>query len=588
MSSTTDSIPIFRGFDRLDNWLDFLADGSARGIIALTLHTNLFVYGVLALLAPSSTATTIYGVASLGLLGLRWVNARSLASPSVVAWLTWAVMHSCITSAAILQDGVWTISILYYLTTPLPILLALGWRSSIVVIAINVVTWLSLAQLELSALLPVPLRDLSDLYWPVLLFVGLAVSISTMPLAAYLIQRRLSDQLSERNRLLETMQSDLRTQRTHQEQFVASVSHELRTPMNAILGFLQAVDPQTVTDEEDQEMLDHMSTSATQLLQIINDLLDFSQLEAKRLRLLPRPFHLHNLVREVTQSYRLELKNKGVGFTLSMDSQSPWVMGDPERLGQILQKLLENALKFTDHGEVRVCLTRGDSGSTQLVIQDSGRGINPHELSRIFDRFSNVTSRTRRNMGGTGLGLPIVQALVGLMGGSVTASSVHEHGSTFTVNLPLPSCESPASATDSSSISFQQGPTKGVVLIVDDSPVNRMVAKHLLRSDFPDLTLIEAEDALSAMDMMRAQAVDLILMDVIMPQTDGIEATRQILASPGLHDPWVVGLTADTTDDVVQRCLDAGMRSVLTKPFERQVLSRTIAGYLRQKQSLKV
>jgi signal transduction histidine kinase len=574
---------------RFDQWLSVVAAGDQRGLIALSLYTNLAVYLSLALAAPSSVASTIYGMGAVSLWVLRTLNVRAWAAPATLAWMAWVAMHAVITSAVVWQDGVWTLSALFYLSTPLPMLLVLGLRPALWVVALNGLTWLGLSQFELNGWLPTPLREPTDLYWPLLLYVGLTFSLSVMPLVAYFIQRKLSEQLSERNALLIRTQANLREQRAQQEQFVASVSHELRTPMNAILGFLQAVDPRWVNDPQDQEMVDHMSNSAQQLLRIINDLLDFSQLEAKRLRLQPRAFDVHALVRQVLATYSAELQAKGVALTVDLHDDHAWVWGDPERVGQALHKLLANASKFTPRGEVSLRVWRASPTTLHFAVRDSGRGIQGPELERVFSRLSRLTSRTRRDMGGTGLGLPIAQALAGLMGGHISVRSQLGTGSTFTLALPLPQV-APASELNTPSATHEPSAaqTCARVLIVDDSPVNRLVAQHLLQSDFSQLTILQADGADAALAMIHEHAIDLVLMDVVMPEVDGIEATRRILASGAACLPWVLGLTADTSDDVVQRCLSAGMRDVLAKPFDRQQLALSVAQHLRQKQSLQV
>ena len=572
-----------------DIWLDSVASGEQRGLIALAVYTNMAVYLVLAMAAPSDTAQAIYGLGACLLLTLSLLNSLELGSPRLLAWLSWLTMQSVITAATLL-DGIWTINGLFYLTTPLPILLILGTSSAAAVIGLTGLTWGALVMLELNRQLPSPIHLLSDTYWPLLLFVGLTASLLIMPLTAYFIKRKLLEQLEERNARLVAAQANLREQRIQQQQFVASVSHELRTPMNAILGFLQAVHPQSSEQSGDRDMLNHMSDSAKQLLHIINDLLDFSQLNAGRLRLHPREFDLQALVLHVVGHYRTQVRDKGVSMTVNIDDMHKWYWGDPDRLSQILHKLMQNAAKFTDTGEIHVQLRMLVKSEVCLSVRDTGRGIDPLEQPRVFHRLSRVTSRTRRDMGGTGLGLPIAQALANLMGGNISLKSEVGKGSTFAVRLPLPPAKPPAAsalaANDERQQPLRKDTLEGTIIIVDDNSVNRLVARHLLLSDMPKLEILEADGAQAAFTLLEQHAADLILMDVIMPDIDGLEATQIVLRQATTQTPWVIGMSADNSDDAVERCINVGMRSVLGKPFDRQQLALTVAQALRQKQGL--
>lgn len=279
--------------------------------------------------------------------------------------------------------------------------------------------------------------------------------------------------------------------------------------------------------------------------------------------------------------FEMRLSEKGVALRLQMDASVPeWVMGDADRLSQILINLLGNAAKFTAQGHVELRAKFGDDQRLHVAVEDTGCGIEKNQMSAVFDRFSSITENTRREYGGSGLGLSITQNIIQLMGGEIGAKSLIHVGSTFWFKVPLQPVTPPEVNAAAPTDSPQPRLESGRILIVDDSSVNRLVARQMLKSSLPDVAVVEADGGVNAIEFQQQESFDVILMDVIMPDIDGIEATQQILALHGKR-PIVIGLTADVTKSVHQRCLDVGMDSVILKPYEKLTLINAVSRAIR-------
>lgn len=515
----------------------------------------------------SNIAVTTVLLITAAARGQGWIS-RPLS-----VWILLAVGYIDITINIAAHGGIWSPVLTWYIVLPLPALFVLGVRAMAVMVALSVVTVSALGWAQSQHMLPDLVFSEGHTLWAVMVFTGLALSVSILPLLYHNMHNGLVTDLNAKNVELKRVRDDLLDEQMQKDDFLASVSHELRTPMNAIIGFLQAIERRPNQDAQTVEMLGYMDHSAKHLMTIINDLLDLSQMRAGKLKIEARKLDLYKQVHNISRSFKPQLDERGIDFQVDIKPQvHQWVMLDGDRLSQVLINLLGNAAKFTSQGHVHMVVCATPRSTLRFEVRDTGRGIDKAHLERVFDRFSDITNRTRRAYGGTGLGLSICRQLVALQQGHIGVDSELGVGTTFWFELPLIKCEPPSRHEEQQAdTSFASGETVGGhVLIVDDSLVNRLVAKQLLLNDLPDLQITEADNAQAALEALGTSSVDLILMDVVMPDKDGIETTAEIRATD--LSTVIIGLTADVTPDVKSRCLNAGMNDVITKPFDRQAL----------------
>jgi signal transduction histidine kinase/CheY-like chemotaxis protein len=354
--------------------------------------------------------------------------------------------------------------------------------------------------------------------------------------------------------------------------FLATMSHEIRTPLNGVLGMAQAMGAGELSAVQ-RERLDLIQQSGRTLLTILSDLLDLSKIEAGRLDLEERRFDLAELAETVFASFGDIASDKNLGFHLDIARQARGAYeGDPTRVRQILHNLISNALKFTPAGEVRIDVLR-KRGDVVLRISDTGIGMAPERLAKLFQRFEQGDASTTRRFGGTGLGLSICRELAELMGGKVEAESLERIGSVFTVTLPLKRVGarlSPEDASDAAPSSPAQIENRAVrVLAAEDNAVNQKVLKTLLEQFGIEPHVVP--DGHAALEAWNAERWDLILMDVQMPVMDGPTATREIRlreARQGRARTPIIALTANAMAHQLDAYREAGMDGVVAKPIE--------------------
>jgi PAS domain S-box-containing protein len=357
-------------------------------------------------------------------------------------------------------------------------------------------------------------------------------------------------------------------------EFLANMSHEIRTPLNAVLG-LARIGARDSAGREVQRTFGRIHEAGEHLLGVINDVLDFSKLEAGRVVVERRPLALAAVVDNVHSLVAERATAKGLRFGVQLAPGLPaWVGGDEQRLRQILVNLLGNALKFTDRGEVHLRVTRrGDD--TLFEVSDTGIGMTDEQVSRLFRSFEQADNSTTRRYGGSGLGLAISQNLAHQMDGEIVVTSTSGAGSTFTLRVPLPACEAPARAVETEA-GQQQRRLQGLrLLAAEDVEINRLVLEDLLTGE--GAQVLFAENGQQALDHLRAHgadAFDAVLMDIQMPVMDGYQATRALLQlAPELP---VIGLTAHALNEERERCLAVGMVEHVTKPVDVDVLVTAI------------
>jgi two-component system, sensor histidine kinase len=384
-------------------------------------------------------------------------------------------------------------------------------------------------------------------------------------------RQRLEEQIGERNRvnaeLLVAKEKAEDAVRLKSE-FLANMSHEIRTPMNGVMGMIDLV-LERCTDTEEREQLLVAQGAAGSLITIVNDILDLSKIEAGKMTLEKIDFDLGRVVRDSIRIFDSAVREKHLDVRLSLAPGCPeWACGDPARLRQVLVNLIGNAVKFTDEGLVEVLLEPAGAGELRFVVRDTGIGIPPEKLGAIFDAFTQADGSHTRRFGGTGLGLTITRRLVDLMGGRVWAASKIGQGSRFCLELPMAAGSAPA-PSQAQAGNVEAPLPKLHVLVAEDNAVNQKVICAVLRRQGWSITL--ASNGEEAWSHFRDGVFDLILMDVQMPEMDGLQATQLIREeerrrSPGERIP-ILALTAHASPAQHKECLAVGMDGILTKPI---------------------
>jgi signal transduction histidine kinase/ActR/RegA family two-component response regulator len=358
---------------------------------------------------------------------------------------------------------------------------------------------------------------------------------------------------------------------------LANISHEIRTPLNGVMGLAEVL-ARTQLDASQRGMLKAMVASADALSQLLSDLLDFNRLEAGKIEVAAEPFDLDTAVAEAADLFAHQARAKALEFEVRISDQTRGrVIGDSARLKQILTNLLSNALKFTHEGKVTLTVAPGAMDERcYFEVRDTGVGFDPHDAERLFDRFEQADGSITRQYGGTGLGLAICRQLAGLMGGVISAAGLPGRGAVFTLILPFAAAEPLLGEVDAAAVTDAVASALRV-LVADDNPTNRMVAELILFAVGADIVTVA--NGREAVEATLASAFDVVLMDLQMPEMDGLTAIRAIRAREaelGAPRIPIIVLSANVMRDHMDASAAAGADGHLGKPFRAEELIETV------------
>ncbi len=368
-------------------------------------------------------------------------------------------------------------------------------------------------------------------------------------------------------------------------EFLANMSHELRTPLTSVIGFSGLLQGSEHLPPEERIYVERIATASEALLGVINDILDYSKLEADAIEMDPEPFDTRALVDGAAAIIESQCSLKGLILRVVVAADTPArLTGDKGRLRQVMLNFLSNAVKFTARGEVTLTLDgRFDENGLwrmRAAVSDTGIGIPQEKISELFHRFTQADASTTRVYGGTGLGLAISRRLVELMGGEIGVDSTPGQGSTFWFEAPLAVAEAENDAVETRQGQAADSAICGRVLMADDAAANRELVSAILRN--LGLEVEAVADGAEAVHAVHSGAYDLVLMDVHMPVMDGLQATREIRrmqSGTGRRTP-ILALTANVQSEQVVRCLEAGMDGHLAKPIQIAELAAALTRWL--------
>ena len=409
------------------------------------------------------------------------------------------------------------------------------------------------------------------------------------PVAVVCAVEDITERVAATQRIEEARQKAEEVSRAKSD-FLANMSHEIRTPLNGVLGMAEVLQSMVKTPEK-KRMVATIQQSGETLLAVLNSILDMSKIEAGKMTLDQVPIRVPDLIFGIEALHRVKAEEKALDFeVLCSGGKSKARLGDPHRLTQVLNNLLSNAIKFTESGDVRVIVSCKPGRPVLIEVTDSGIGMNPAQVKRVFESFEQAESSIARRFGGTGLGLSIVRQLVHLMGGTIEIESELGSGTTVRVTLPLPEVDPALEVSQPESLAADTDWLKDKrVLIADDNQTNLMVLKEMLVPTGVEIVgAQDGDEVVAAWQAAQAEArpFDLLLLDIRMPVKDGLTALREIRAmeeAAGLDEVPAVAVTANVMPQQVLEYVTGGFGTHLAKPILRADLMKAVSGMLRGK-----
>ncbi len=409
------------------------------------------------------------------------------------------------------------------------------------------------------------------------------VSFARIPGGSFVAHFKDNTELKDKEAKLMKAKEEAEAATRAKSDFLATMSHEIRTPMNGVLGMATLLESSDL-DATQRDYLQTIVHSGENLMNIINEILDFSKIEAGKMTIEERDFNLNKLIQNTLNlaSHRASSCNNTVSTIIDKNVPA-YVRGDYGRITQVLNNLIGNALKFTENGSIRISIhaeTKDQKNWVTFEVEDSGIGIEEHQLNALFQPFAQADSSVTRKYGGTGLGLAICKQLVELMGGTLNATSSPGVGSTFSFTLPLNQAESKkgnSNIKSNQNTPFDKELGRNYplnILVAEDNFINQKLAEQVLLNLGYEITLVE--NGLEAVSACSKKEFDLVFMDIHMPEMDGITATRQILTAAGKGGPVIVALTANVVNESRNECIEAGMSGFIHKPFKVEALVEKI------------
>ena len=378
--------------------------------------------------------------------------------------------------------------------------------------------------------------------------------------------------------------------------FLANMSHEIRTPINAVIGMNEMI----LRESEDETVLEYaenIESASHSLLSIINDILDFSKIESGKMEITEHEYSLNSLLHDIITMIQIKAEQKGLAFNISVDKDTPDMLyGDDTRIKQVLVNLLNNAVKYTPKGSVKLAvdaLPTKDINTVilQIAVSDTGIGIKEEDINGLFEGFQRLDMERNRHIEGTGLGLAITKRLAGLMGGDIKVASVYERGSTFTLTLEqmvlsskvIGDFQKSEKHTRSKKYSASFTAPEANILVVDDNDMNLLVIKNLLKKTEVKVTVSKSGE--NALRLMREKKFDIIFLDHMMPGMDGIETLKysKEMTDNKCENAPVIALTANAVSGVKEMYIEAGFDDYLSKPVDGNTLEQLIVKYLPKK-----
>ena len=534
----------------------------------------LIVIALIAVLTPQiGSQEGRYAFMAVIALSLVMLNAGVSAKRLLSFVCVYAAIH--ITLASWFSQGILSPRINWLYLIPILMIYMVSRRAGWIWTGIVIALQLVMSALTYLDVLPnnTPLNKTHEVYAFFVYFVT-SSSLISLTLIYQGFSNKAIAEIKVRNDELEVKRQELQAISDIRDQFIASVSHELRTPMNAIMGFNDLLQSSQAANSKAMEVLQLTQQSGEHLLTVINDVLDYSQFQSGKLGIHPEPFELRKTVAHAMDLFDNRIKSMRLVFQSQIDEGLPaWVLADRHRLMQVLVNLLGNAIKFTQQGHVMLRVKQSNP-SLVFEVEDTGIGISEDQQAKVFERFSQATVQTQAVYGGNGLGLAISKRLVELMGGEIGVKSQLGHGSVFWFTVPLVPAQAkvPEHVQHPRFANQQQHAWR--FLIVDDVAMNRLLLRQILKLEYPQSLITEAEDGLAALQAINTEGFDLVFMDMVMPQMDGIEASKSIRSTvdrQGQRLP-ILGLSANVNSSDRERFIDAGADDFLLKPYDRQTL----------------